>query len=635
MISTRTLSNAAMLITLLLTGCGKEASVTAGRDGLATLVNVTPEAAGANCAHGGSKVESGLDRNANGALDSDEVSSTSYVCAPAGGVSGADGLVTLVSVTAESAGDNCAQGGSKVDAGLDTNGNGVLDPEEVTSTSYLCTPADGADGLATLVSVTAEAAGDNCAHGGSKVEAGIDTNANSVLDPAEVTSTTYVCKPADGADGSDGLVSLVAVTPEAAGDNCPTGGSKVEAGLDTNKNNVLDPGEVTTTSYVCSGPGVLWVEVDSDTQAQPNTGYLVAGAAQVAITLPTDPAVGDIVRVSGVGTGGWKLSLDPEQFIHYMGTATARWSPVDSAGSGRWRSVASSADGMHLVAAVYGGQIYTSADGGVTWAAREGNRNWGTVASSADGVHLVAAVYGGQIYTSADAGLSWAVREQYRFWISVASSADGMRLVAVVQEGQIYTSADGGVTWTAREQFSGWVNVASSTDGMHLVAALRFGRIYTSADAGVTWTAREQARTWQAVASSADGTRLVAVAYGGQISTSTDAGVTWTAREQERDWQSVASSADGMRLVAAVTNGQIYTSADAGVTWTAREQDRAWTSVASSADGMRLLAAAEYGQLYIFQRRTISGAQHEAIELQYVGNGVFTVLSSTGNLQVE
>jgi photosystem II stability/assembly factor-like uncharacterized protein len=47
-----------------------------------------------------------------------------------------------------------------------------------------------------------------------------------------------------------------------------------------------------------------------------------------------------------------------------------------------------------------GGQIYISTDSGVTWTPRESNRNWRSIASSSDGVKLVAGVFNGQIYTS-------------------------------------------------------------------------------------------------------------------------------------------------------------------------------------------------------------------------------------------
>ena len=65
--------------------------------------------------------------------------------------------------------------------------------------------ADGADGYTTLVEITTEAAGTNCASGGQKVLTGLDVNNNLVIDvPSEVIQTKYVCDGNDGTNGNDG-----------------------------------------------------------------------------------------------------------------------------------------------------------------------------------------------------------------------------------------------------------------------------------------------------------------------------------------------------------------------------------------------------------------------------------------------
>jgi hypothetical protein len=53
-----------------------------GQNGLNALIKTTSEAAGANCTNGGTKIETGLDANGNGVLDGGEVnvSETQYVC---------------------------------------------------------------------------------------------------------------------------------------------------------------------------------------------------------------------------------------------------------------------------------------------------------------------------------------------------------------------------------------------------------------------------------------------------------------------------------------------------------------------------------------------------------------------------
>ena len=390
--------------------------------------------------------------------------------------------------------------------------------------------------------------------------------------------------------------------------------------------------------------GFSWQEVTgTSVQAQSNHGYIANNdTSQVTVILPASPNVGDVVRVSGGGLGGWKIAQNAGQAITRFNTdLPLSWTPHES--NRVWQSVASSADGTKLVAA--NGQIYTSADSGATWTPRESSRVWNSVASSADGTKLVAVVTSGQIYTSTDSGATWTPRESNRGWLSVASSADGTKLVAVVGTGtggQIYTSTDSGLTWTPRESVRSWESVASSTDGTKLVAVVNGGQIYTSTDSGANWTPSEFARTWRSVASSADGTKLVAVGPSGQIYISTDSGATWTPRESVRSWLSVASSADGTKLVAVVNNGQIYASTDSGVTWTPRESNRNWRSVASSADGSKLVAVVTSGQIYTAAIAAIitttgvngylSGGVLSAIELQYIGGGKFIWLSHEGDI---
>jgi hypothetical protein len=181
------------------------------------------------------------------------------------GSSGASGKNSLVSVVAESVGGNCAGGGQKIMSGLDANGNGQLDSGEVSSTGYSCNGSSGVSGAAgqmSLVTVTAESNGANCAAGGRKIQSGLDTNSNSVLDGGEVQSTSYVCNGlqgavgatgAAGANGVSGKNALINNTTESAGGNCSTGGRKLEVGLDNDGNGSLSAGEVTATSFVCNG----------------------------------------------------------------------------------------------------------------------------------------------------------------------------------------------------------------------------------------------------------------------------------------------------------------------------------------------------------------------------------------------
>ncbi len=222
----------------------------AGSDGRPNLLAVSSEPAGANCTSGGQRIDYGIDDDGNGVLDAAEVDGTTYVC---NGGNGQDGLRSLIAVTAEPAGANCATGGQRVENGIDDDGNGTLDAAEVDGTTYVCNGADGTSPPQSLLNVTAEPAGANCATGGQRIDHGIDDDGNGTLDAAEIDGTTFICNGADGSTGQTGAQSLVAVTPETAGLNCATGGQRIDYGIDDDADGTLDAGEIDGTTYVCNG----------------------------------------------------------------------------------------------------------------------------------------------------------------------------------------------------------------------------------------------------------------------------------------------------------------------------------------------------------------------------------------------
>jgi hypothetical protein len=102
-------------------------------------------------------------------------------------------------------------------------------------------------GLNSLVAITNEPIGSNCPNGGQRIDVGIDKSRDNVLSQDEVQSTTFIC------NALTGLNSLVNVVPEPSGSNCVSGGQKINVGLDTNRNSQLDTNEIQSSSYVCNG----------------------------------------------------------------------------------------------------------------------------------------------------------------------------------------------------------------------------------------------------------------------------------------------------------------------------------------------------------------------------------------------
>ena len=164
--------------------------------------------------------------------------------------------------------------------------------------------------------------------------------------------------------------------------------------------------------------------------------------------------------------------------------------------AGGWSSVTCSWDGTKMAAAqhissfgTYGsipGGIYISTNSGSTWSpASAPSGQWVSVASSADGTHLVATSQPngeyytrGLIYFSTDSGLTWRSNNVADgTWTSVASSAEGSRFVAVDDGGRVLVSANSGTTWTTNPApIVAWQPVAMSGDGskIHRRGALWF-----------------------------------------------------------------------------------------------------------------------------------------------------------------
>jgi hypothetical protein len=96
---------------------------------------------------------------------------------------------------------------------------------------------------------------------------------------------------ADGADGADGFSSLIAFRDIPKGDAvCLGGGTAVDSGLDTNRNNVLDAGEVLATEIV-------------DCAATPTLRALHASPDAPAVNIWVDgvPALLDVDYTMGSG----------------------------------------------------------------------------------------------------------------------------------------------------------------------------------------------------------------------------------------------------------------------------------------------------------------------------------------------
>ncbi|WP_375755048.1 hypothetical protein [Corallococcus exercitus] len=250
-----------LALCLLVGGC-EPLDIRSGQ--LPARSRIVPEPPGAACAHGGQAVQTGLDQDGDGALEDHEVTSTEYVCDEDPGAA-----PVLVRTGALAPGAACPDGGQVTQAGLDLDGDGVLDDAEVTREVRACTR--DAPVLTRLRPVNTAYA---CASNATLLEAGKDTDGDGALDDAEVQAAHAFCM-------ADSSLVRHALQPEPAGGRCGRPGTRVDAWFDQDGDGEQAPGlEPLVTLTVCQ-------------PARVHDGhYLVASAADLA-------ALQGITRVDG------------------------------------------------------------------------------------------------------------------------------------------------------------------------------------------------------------------------------------------------------------------------------------------------------------------------------------------------
>jgi len=312
-----------------------------------------------------------------------------------------------------------------------------------------------------------------------------------------------------------------------------------------------------------------WSDVSTTSvQATSNQGYFADNAsAPVVVTLPANPNVGDIVEITGIGSGGWSVSQNDKQFINSTNqknisfvSSNSSWTQCPTLPSASWGSVASSSDGKKLVASALGfsSGVFTSSDSGATWAFHSvpNSGGVGQLASSADGTKLaLASSDTNAIYTSSDSGVTWTkTSAKLARYSSIASSSDGSKLFAATYYGGnevLATSSDGGATWTYVAD-NKWQNFATSTASSADGSVLSYSYGYTDTSTG---------NTNSYIAYSINNGVLFKIFHPG-------ASYSGPSPSLPKGIFHIALSSDGSKLVAILSGTGIYISGDSGQTWT-------------------------------------------------------------------
>lgn len=160
---------------------------------------------------------------------------------------------------------------------------------------------------------------------------------------AAVTSTT----------AASGSLPASSVTVVPAGNIASTNTQAALEELDSEKVPTSRTLTINGTAYDLSADrswtissGISWSEVTGTSQSMAvDTGYIANNGSLVTLTLPSTAAIGKVVRVTGKGNGGWRISQNASQIINFNSTST-------TAGTGGYIASTYLRDAVELVCVV-------------------------------------------------------------------------------------------------------------------------------------------------------------------------------------------------------------------------------------------------------------------------------------------
>jgi photosystem II stability/assembly factor-like uncharacterized protein len=263
----------------------------------------------------------------------------------------------------------------------------------------------------------------------------------------------------------------------------------------------------------------------------------------------------------------------PTDSIGYFNNSTPKTSTT---GTGLvYGAIAVSSGGNNMITALYGGNVLTSTDAGVTWTFRTapGSRLWRTAAISDNGSVMVVGSENGQVWTSTNSGVTWTNPTNVTQVYASVISPDGRTVAFGGPNGEysLFISTNSGATFTnPRIQGNGGpvVGIVIVWNTPSIILVTTSGWMWRSVNSGGSWTNIVANTGWGNIVTTADGA-IMAVAHPTDIRVSTDFGVTWTSKlSSQNSWKDVKVSSDGQKMVALSGAGHIWISTNAGTNWT-------------------------------------------------------------------
>ncbi len=430
-----------------------------------------------------------------------------------------------------------------------------------------------------------EPSGAYCDAGGSRISQGTDSNGNGALDVNEITSVSLVCTVGSGTQ--TWLLSKGGATDVTANT-----GVIVDAGAANATLNLPANPAVNDTVRIKGLAAWKLVQRDGqsiDTKPLPGVPPDLTWDLSVEPASLTFPK--RYVRSRQSSTGDTIVATYIRDFIRSLVTSVdggRTWRPGPQEDDFGQFDYSVSPNGQSVVVT----QLYAtriSNDAGLSWTSIA-HPEWNALnrfpipylpfkTQTLDGRNLVGVVYDRTneqkkfFATSTDGGLTWAttapapdpVSPNQRDIYEIAISPDGQSVILTQRNGSVFASLDGGRNWTNRGSTTApykpsYQQVAYSGDGNTAFIATADGELYASTDKGQSWSLRHSRVGWEYGDVSNDGRRILARAkneFGNDtLMLSDDGGKTWgSPRKMPVNFVHWSLSGDGKKLVLADTAG--------------------------------------------------------------------------------
>lgn len=118
-------------------------------------------------------------------------------------------------------------------------------------------------------------------------------------------ANTYI----SGINGVDvgSVASVVSISGDHLGSTTITAGTGI----------TVIPGANTITIASSGGSSFTWQVITTSQSASVNNGYITNSSSLITVTLPSTVAVGSLIELTGLGTGGWSIAQNSGQSINF------------------------------------------------------------------------------------------------------------------------------------------------------------------------------------------------------------------------------------------------------------------------------------------------------------------------------